>query len=185
MATRPGVTSRAARGSLVAVTSAALGLAAHGAAGGEAVELTPVLPLLLLTASAGTALAERSRTPWAVVGALVAAQAGQHALLALAAHQHHGPGLGLDPLAMTAAHVVAALLTGLLLARADAVLLALAGAAARLLPVLREPRPASRPAALPAPEGHPQPTPVRITLRRVNARRGPPALPIAPHPGPR
>ncbi|MCP2093460.1 hypothetical protein LV78_001414 [Actinosynnema pretiosum] len=179
------MTSRAARGALVAVTSTSLGLAAHGAAGGEAVELAPALPLLLLTASAGTALAERRRGPWSVVGALVLAQVGQHAVLALASHRHHGPGLGLDPLAMAAAHVVAALLTGLLLARADAVLLALAGAAARLLPVLREPRPAARPAALPAPEDRPQTTPVRIALRRVNARRGPPALPIAPHPGPR
>lgn len=172
MTTRPAPT-RLARAVLLAVTSAALSVTAHGAAGGSVTEFAPALPLTLLVAFAGTALAERGRRPWTILATLGAAQVGQHALLNLGHHAADGPGLGFSPTAMTAAHVVAALLTGLLLARADAALHAVAGAVARLLPppltpvasagALWSPTPSAAPSAL-----------VGVVMRRVHGRRGPP-----------
>ncbi|MCE6997022.1 hypothetical protein LZG04_19755 [Saccharothrix sp. S26] len=172
MTNRPAPT-RLARAVLLAVTSAALSVTAHGAAGGSVTEFAPALPLTLLVAFAGTALAERGRRPWTVLATLGAAQVGQHVLLNLGHHVADGPGLGFGPTAMTAAHVVAALLTGLLLARADAVLQALAGAVARLVPPPLTPvapagalwsiTPSSAANAL-----------VDVLLRRVHGRRGPP-----------
>ncbi|GGP38006.1 hypothetical protein [Saccharothrix coeruleofusca] len=178
MTTRPAPT-RLARAVLLAVTSAALSVAAHGAAGGEVTDFAPALPLTLLIAFAGTVLAERGRSPWTLLATLGVAQVGQHVLLNLGGHDHtRAPGLDIDPAAMTAAHAVAALLTGLLLARADAVLTALAralaGVLSRLLPVPGAlPRPASRvPAPVPSTAANAL---VDVLLRRVHGRRGPPS----------
>ncbi|MEU4764185.1 hypothetical protein AB0H12_13090 [Actinosynnema sp. NPDC023794] len=171
MTSRPAPT-RLARAVLLAVTSAALSVTAHGAAGGSITEFAPALPLTLLVAFAGTALAERGRRPWTILAALGVAQLGQHALLNLGHHAADGPGLGFSPTAMTAAHALAALLTGLLLARADAVLQALVGVVTRLLPphapvapigALWAPTPSSTANVL-----------VDVVLRRVHGRRGPP-----------
>ncbi|MFJ6670447.1 hypothetical protein ACIQMJ_04985 [Actinosynnema sp. NPDC091369] len=172
MTSRPAP-PRLARAVLLAVTSAALSATAHGAAGGSVTEFAPALPLTLLVAFAGTALAERGRRPWSVLATLGVAQLGQHALLTLGHHAADGPGLGFSPTAMTAAHVVAALLTGLLLARADAVLHALADAVARLLPL--PPVPATPAGALwsPTPSSSGNAL-VDVLLRRVHGRRGPP-----------
>ncbi|MER5261289.1 hypothetical protein ABTZ99_04280 [Actinosynnema sp. NPDC002837] len=172
MTSRPAPT-RLARAVLLAVTSAALSVTAHGAAGGSVTEFAPALPLTLLVAFAGTALAERGRRPWTILATLGVAQVGQHALLNLGHHAADGPGLGFSPTAMTAAHAFAALLTGLLLARADAALHALVGVVTRLLPPPHTPvAPAG---ALWAPT--PSPTAnvlVDVVLRRVHGRRGPP-----------
>lgn len=172
MTRRPAPT-RFARAVLLSVTSAALSVTAHGVAGGRMAEFAGALPLTLLIAFAGTALAERGRGPWPVLATLGLAQVAQHGLFNLGHHAPGGSGHAFDPVAMTAAHAVAALLTGLLLARADAVLRALATAAARLLPVLP---------AVPAPVGPPLPPApapvanrlVSVLLRRVHGRRGPP-----------
>lgn len=171
MTRRPAPT-RFARAVLLSVTSAALSVTAHGVAGGRMAEFAGALPLTLLIAFAGTALAERGRGPWPVLATLGLAQVAQHGLFNLG-HHAGAPGHEFDPVAMTAAHAVAALLTGLLLARADAVLRALATAAARLLPALP---------AVPAPAGPPLPPApapvvdrlVSVLLRRVHGRRGPP-----------
>ncbi|WP_367133780.1 hypothetical protein [Saccharothrix sp. HUAS TT1] len=172
MTSRPAPT-RLARAALLAVTSAALSVAAHGAAGGSITEFAPALPLTLLVAFAGTAVAERGRRPWTTLATLGVAQVGQHALLNLGHHTADGPGLGFDPTAMTAAHVVAALLTGLLLARADAALHALVGVVTRLAPPPLTPvTPVGALWVLtPAPSAD---TPVDVLLRRVHGRRGPP-----------
>ncbi|RKT51893.1 hypothetical protein [Saccharothrix australiensis] len=173
MTGRPAPT-RLARVLLLAVTSASLSVAAHGAAGGDVTEFAPALPLTVLVALAGTALAERGRGPWAILAALGAAQVGQHALLSLGHHADDGPGPGIGPVAMTTAHVVAALLTGLLLARADQVLAALASAVAHLVPAHPAFVPtAHRPDPLPALAG--QDTATAVLLHRVHGRRGPPA----------
>ncbi|MEU4740275.1 hypothetical protein AB0G02_07360 [Actinosynnema sp. NPDC023658] len=172
MTTRPAPT-RLARAVLLAVTSAALSVTAHGAAGGSVTEFAPALPLTLLVAFVGTAVVERWRRPWTTLATLGVAQLGQHALLNLGHHAADGPGLGFSPTAMTAAHVVAALLTGLLLARADATLDALVGAVTRLVPPPLTPLvPAGAlwsPAPAPAAD-----TLVSVLLRRVHGRRGPP-----------
>jgi hypothetical protein len=155
------------------VTSAALSVTAHGAAGGSITEFAPALPLTLLVAFVGTTVAERWRRPWTTLATLGVAQLGQHALLSLGHHAADGPGLGFSPTTMTAAHVLAALLTGLLLARADATLDALVGAMSRLVP---QPLTPLVPAGAlwsptPAPAAD---TLVAVLLRRVHGRRGPP-----------
>ncbi|MEU5691056.1 hypothetical protein [Actinosynnema sp. NPDC020468] len=172
MTRRPAPT-RFARGVLLAVTSLSLTVAAHGAAGGELGDVVPALPLTLLIAFGCTALSERVRNPWTMLTALGVAQLGQHALLNLGFHPAHVPQF--DPTAMTAAHVAAALLTGLLLARADTALSALVSAVRTLVPVLAPPRPATRPAAAPVVVTVVG-TCVEVLLRRVNGRRGPPVL---------
>ncbi|MEU4801442.1 hypothetical protein [Actinosynnema sp. NPDC023587] len=173
--TRRPASTRFARAVLLAVTSAALSVAAHGAAGGDLTEFAPALPLTALIALAGTALAERGRSPWTILATLGVAQVGQHALLNLGHHVPEGPGTGFDPLAMTAAHAVAALLTGLLLARADSALSALAWAVSRLAPVLLSFAPVEH-RTCPLPSSPTPDTLTAVVLRRVNGRRGPPAL---------
>ncbi|NUT46364.1 MAG: hypothetical protein HOV94_03440, partial [Saccharothrix sp.] len=96
MTSRPSPT-RLARAVLLAVTSASLSVAAHGAAGGSVTEFAPALPLTVLVAFAGTALAERGRRPWTILAALGVAQVGQHTLLNLGHHVADGPGLGFSP----------------------------------------------------------------------------------------
>ncbi|WP_433266990.1 hypothetical protein ACQPZF_00255 [Actinosynnema sp. CS-041913] len=173
--TRSPASSRLARAALLAVTSAALSVAAHGAGGGDVTEFAPALPLTVLVAFAGTALAERGRRPWTILATLGVAQVGQHALLNLGHHVADGPGLGFSPVAMTAAHVVAALLTGLLLARADSALATLATAVSRLVPVRCAFVPTAHRTSLPPTPTGPD-TFTAVLLRRVNGRRGPPVL---------
>jgi hypothetical protein len=173
---RPAPT-RVARGLLLAVTSASLGVAAHGAAGGSLVEFTPALPLVLLIALAATALADRRRSPPAILGALGAAQFAQHELLGLM-HHHHGStgGFGFDPVQMTTAHALAALGTGLVLVKADDALVSLVDVVSRLLPRTLTPGPvlvAPRTTACRAAAG---PALIELLLKSVNGRRGPPVV---------
>ncbi|MBB5806844.1 hypothetical protein F4560_006612 [Saccharothrix ecbatanensis] len=172
MTTRPAPT-RFARAVMLAVTSAALSVAAHGAAGGSVTEFAPALPLTVLVAFAGGSIAERGRRPWTILATLGVAQLGQHTLLDLGHHAADGPGLGFSPTAMTAAHVVAALLTGLLLARADATLHALVGAVSRLVPPPHTPLMPAVALWAPTPAESAN-TLVGVLLRRVHGRRGPP-----------
>ncbi|WP_447005024.1 hypothetical protein ACRAKI_00230 [Saccharothrix isguenensis] len=172
MTRRPAPT-RFARAVLLAVTSAALSVAAHGAAGGSVTEFAPALPLTLLVAFAGASIAERGRRPWTILVTLGVAQLGQHALLNLGHHTADGPGIGFSPVVMTAAHVVAALLTGLLLARADAALHALVGAVSRLVPPPHAPLVPAGALWCPTPASSAN-TLVGVLMRRVHGRRGPP-----------
>jgi hypothetical protein len=169
--------TRVARGLLLAVTSASLSVAAHGAAGGSLSEFTPVLPLVLLIAGAATALADRHRGPLTIIAALGVAQFAQHELLDLMHHhQATGTGLGFDTAQMTTAHVVAALLTGLVLAKADSALVSLVDAVSRLLPRTLTPGPVRftpPSAAIRAAAG---PQLIELLLRIVNGRRGPPVV---------
>jgi len=88
-----------------------------------------VLPLSVLIALAGTALADRRRGGWTIIGALGAAELSQHVLLSV---MHGASVFASGP--MTCAHLVALLLIALLLAKADATIVAVAGAVRRLLP---------------------------------------------------
>jgi hypothetical protein len=152
-------------------------VAAHGAAGGSLLEFMPALPLVLLIAGAATALADRYRSPLAILTALGTAQLAQHELLGLM-HHHHEPtgGLGFDPVQMTAAHALAALATGLVLVKADAALLALVDAVSRLLPRTSPPGPVELAPRSTACRPAPGPSLIELLLRSVNGRRGPPVL---------
>lgn len=169
--------TRVARGLLLAVTSASLSVAAHGAAGGSLAEFLPALPLVLLIAGAATALADRCRSPLAILVALGAAQVAQHEFLDLM-HHHHAQtsGIGFDPVQMTAAHALAALGTGLVLVKADAALIALVDAVSRLLPRTLTPGPVELAPRVTARRPAPGPLLIELLLRSVNGRRGPPVV---------
>ena len=155
---------------MLAVSSTTLAVTAHGVAGGGWPEMLPVLPLSLLIALAGTALADRWRSSWTIVGALGVTELAQHLLLSVM----HGDavfGSGV----MAGAHGVALVLTAVLLAKADAAIVAVGGAVRRLLPVVPSfPHPDRFVAApvLALPAGHV----LDVLLRRSLGRRGPPIL---------
>lgn len=155
---------------MLAVSSTTLAVTAHGVAGGGWPETLPVLPLSLLIALAGTALADRWRSGWTMVGALGATEVSQHVLLSVT----HGESLSGSGW-MTCAHSVALVLTAVLLAKADAAVVAVAGAVGRLLPVVPSfPHP-DRLVAAPVlvwPSSHV----LDVLLRHALGRRGPPAL---------
>lgn len=152
-------------------------MTAHGVGGGSLLEFVPALPLVLLIAGAATALADRFRSPVAILAALGAAQLALHELLDLM-HHNRTPtgGLGFDPVQMTAAHVLAAVGTGLVLVKANAALVTLTEAVSRLVPRTLAPAPvqfAPRPTAIRAAAGQ---VLIELLLRSVNGRRGPPVL---------
>jgi hypothetical protein len=122
-------------------------------------------------AGVGIALADRRRGQGAILLVLGAAQLATHVLLSVA-----GQGMPdmVDPLVMTGAHAAAVLVAAVLLARADAVVLGLAGLLAMLLPlVLVAPPPPVGPlvswrVAVPVDRA------MAVLLRRTSPRRGPP-----------
>ncbi|WP_199440638.1 hypothetical protein [Umezawaea beigongshangensis] len=175
MTGRPAPT-RVLRGVLLAVTSSALTVTAHGVGGGSPSEFLPALPLAVLAGAASTALADRRRDARSVLLVLGAAQIAQHALLtSVGRHQHAGREPLIDPWQMTAAHALAALLTGLLLARADRALLSLVAAVSRLVPRRLAPPPASAPLRVGAAPVDLRPHVLAgALLCRVHGRRGPP-----------
>ncbi|WP_240323332.1 hypothetical protein [Amycolatopsis ruanii] len=161
---------RSVRGVLLAFTSGGLAVSAHALAHGGVPDTALTLLLVLLVGWIGTALADRTRGPLGVLTVLGAAQLLMHVVLdELMPHPASMPG------AMLAAHVAATLLTGLLLAYAEALLHVAAARLALLLPVLFGPLPppVPLPAALALAPGVPQ---VLVLLSRMHARRGPPVL---------
>ena len=155
---------------MLAVSSTTLAVTAHGVAGGGWPETLPVLPLSLLIALAGTAISDRWRSGWTIIGALGAAEISQHVLLSVM----HGDSVFASDL-MTGAHLVALLLTAVLLVKADAAIVAVAGAVRRLLPrVPSFPHPdrvALAPVVLRPPDHV-----LDVLFGRSLGRRGPPVL---------
>ena len=133
--------------------------------------------LLAITAAA---LADRPHRPTAIIAALGGSQIALHVLLSmpheLSAHHHpatttsvvHGP-------AMLAAHTLAALLTGLLLATADTALVTVVAALSAVLPRRLFPVPARAPLRVLA-VAPPGDVALDLLLTRICARRGPPRL---------
>ncbi|MFI9380931.1 hypothetical protein [Kutzneria sp. NPDC052558] len=159
---------RLSRGAMLAVSSTTLAVTAHGVAGGGWPEALPVLPLSLLIALAGTALADRWRSGWTIIGALGTAELTQHVLLSVM-HGDAAFGTGF----MAAAHLVALLLTAVLLAKADAAVVAIAGAVHRLLPCVPSfPHP-DRVRIAPV-VSRPADQVLDVLFRRSLGRRGPP-----------
>ncbi|WP_156096847.1 hypothetical protein [Amycolatopsis jejuensis] len=162
----------AVRGGLLALSSASLAVTAHAAADGGLPD--PALTLLLtgLIGWTATALAGRARGRLGTIAVLGGGQLVMHLVLTtLASHGEHASGWE-----MTAAHAVATLVTALVLARADATLLAVLHLLRVILPALVKPLPvpAGVPGvARPRPSG-PGPL-LDVELRRIHRRRGPPA----------
>jgi hypothetical protein len=175
-------TSRApgARGWLLACCSAALAIAAHGTAGGQASESALTVLLTAVLAWGGTALARRGGLP-TIVAVLGTTQLAQHLLLTeipAGTHRHEPTPLPLNGWVMLAAHAVATLLTALLLLRADAALDAAHAAVAWVVGRLQALCPAppeggateAVAASVPARPG----VLLEVLLRQVSQRRGPP-----------
>lgn len=168
---------RALRGGLLAVTSGGLSVAAHTIGGGMAPDPAVTVVGTVLLAGAGCALADRRRGPLAILAVLGTAQLAVHVLLStLGPHDVAGVAVApaVDPVTMTAAHAVAALATGLLLARAESAVFGLAAALGLLLPRRWTPPPvdaAGTPLVVPAAPLRPV---LDVLFRRVRTRRGPP-----------
>ena len=172
---------RLARGAGLAVCCAALGVAGHAAAGGQLPAPGPTVVCTVLLAIAGIALADRQRGLPAIASAVGGTQAGMHLLLDALAPGHAGhpvpPVSPADPVAMTGLHVVAAIVTALLLAGAERSIFALAavlgwlfrGVPARPVAVL-SPGPLVALPALDVPVCE-----LRLLLCRMHGRRGPPS----------
>jgi len=173
-ARRPAVLG-AARGALLAVSAGTLSVTAHQLADGCLPDPAMTVLLSSLFGWTAAALARKARGTVATIILLGAAQLVMHLLLTtLADHgdMYTTPGSGL---AMLAAHGVATVLTALLLARADAMLLTVLAVLRAILPRLLTPLPvpAAAPALLPARVDGADHL-VGVDLRRIRGRRGPP-----------
>ncbi|HEV3357149.1 MAG TPA: hypothetical protein VG247_10160 [Pseudonocardiaceae bacterium] len=165
---------RVVRGSVLAITSAALAVLAHVLGGGMPPSTGLTLLLTIGAAAGGVALADRQRGGITILAALGTSHLAIHELLTLCTPAMD-MGSPVNAQVMLAAHVAAILLAAVLLARAERAIYLLAALLAMLLPrwiVVHfehpEPAPAPRCHAAPAPKA------IRVLLRRVNARRGPP-----------
>jgi hypothetical protein len=152
-------------------------VAAHTLGGGPPPDTTLAVLLTVLLAWAGTSLASRRRSATAIGAALAGSQLALHVLFTgLGGHQHGQASLlaAAHPAAMTGAHVLATVLTAVVLAKAESAVFAAAAALAGLLPRRVSPPPVRTPPR-PAPVSSIAPRPVLdVLLRTVIARRGPP-----------
>jgi hypothetical protein len=175
-ARRPAVLG-ATRGVSLAVCATALSVTAHRIADGGLPDPAMTVLLAGLFGWTTTALARKARGTTATIVLLGAAQLVMHLLLTTLAG-HHVDDMDAMPgntgLGMVTAHAVATVLTALLLARADAMLLTVLAVLRAILPRLLTPlpvpaAPSSVPVRVDAP-GHL----VGVDLRRIRGRRGPP-----------
>jgi len=175
-ARRPAVLG-ATRGALLAVSAGTLSVTAHRLVDGGLPDPAMTVLLTGLFGWTAAALARKARGPVATIALLGAAQLVMHLLLTTLAGHHAGQAMpGATGLGMTAAHAIATVLTALLLARADTMLLTVLAVLRAILPRLLTP--------LPVPSAAPALVPARVTgpdhlvgvdLRRIRGRRGPPA----------
>ncbi|MFI7117581.1 hypothetical protein [Amycolatopsis sp. NPDC049868] len=160
------------------MSSAALAVTAHLIGDGDLPDTAMTLLLTVLIGWNAAALAAKARGPLATIVDLGAGQVVMHLVLSsLSTHElvHSEPAPVQGGLAMTIAHVVATLITALLLAKADGLLLGVLSCLRALVPFILNALPvpaavASPVLARPAGPGHL----VRVDLRRVHGRRGPP-----------
>jgi hypothetical protein len=164
------------RGLLLAGSSAALAIAAHGLAGGTFADSGFTILLAMLVAWGGMSLARRGGT-LALVGVLGVTQACQHVLLNELASGHGMAPAVFDGWTMFGTHAAATLLTAILLTRAGVALSAITAAIAWLLGRLHTlvdgpvpPRPVAVGNSNPARPG----AVLEVLFRQVCARRGPP-----------
>jgi hypothetical protein len=167
------------RGWLLASSSAALAIAAHGLAGGALSDAAFTVLLATLLAWGGLSLARRGGTP-TLVGVLGVTQTCQHLLLSEIASGHGHTAARFDGWTMFATHAVATLLTAVLLTRAGVALGTIAAALAWLFGTLGalvagpvDTTPATAGTVLPARPGQL----LEVLFRQVCARRGPPVHP--------
>jgi hypothetical protein len=171
---------RVLRSGMLAVTAATLAVAAHVAAGGELPDTASTILLTMLIGWAGTTVAHRRVGKPTMVAALAGTQTALHGMLTVVHHLSlHRPepetvALVTDGRLMLAGHTLAVLLTGVVLAYADAAILAVLAAVHSALPTRPPPLAARIPLAgvvLPTVEH----TATAVLLTRICGRRGPPS----------
>lgn len=163
------------RGFLLASSSAALAIAAHGLGGGAVADFGFTILLATLIAWGGMPLARRGAP--ALVAVLGVTQLCQHVLLTDIASGHGKAPAVFAGWTMFGTHAAATVLTAVLLTRAGVALTAIGAALAWLLGRLQTlvagpvaPRPRAVGTSLPA-----RPGPLlEVLLRQVHTRRGPP-----------
>jgi hypothetical protein len=164
------------RGLLLATSSAALAVAAHGLAGGAVADSGFTILLATLLAWGGTTLARRGGTP-ALVAVLGVTQLCQHLLLTEIASGHGMEPAVFNGWTMFGTHAGATVVTAVLLARAGVALTTIGAALGWLLGRLYAlvagpvpPRPVAVGTTLPARPG----ALLEVLFRQVCTRRGPP-----------
>jgi hypothetical protein len=172
-------TYHASRGCLLAVSSTALAIAAHGVAGGGMPDAALTLPLTALIAWGAAALAPWTRGMVTLTGLLGVLQVVLHVLLTESANSHHHHGAPqVSGWTMLVGHALATMITAALLARASSALTRISAALAWLRAGLRTLL--NTPVAAPTTIGAASPVPARpgqlleVLFRRVSSRRGPP-----------
>ncbi|MFI6100625.1 hypothetical protein ACIA8G_34175 [Lentzea sp. NPDC051213] len=160
---------RTLRGAVLALTSAALTITAHGLGGGKLTEFIHALPLVVLIAFAAASLADKRTGKLSVIAGLGTAQLAQHVLLTWVNHEHTNTLTG----QMFVAHLVAATFTGLLLFHAENALFRVFAAVTRLIPRRLTPLPVTKPARTFTSTPFIQRT-QSVQLTRAHGRRGPP-----------
>lgn len=173
------------RGAGLALCCATLGVAAHAAAGGDLPAFGPTALLTVVLAGAGVALADRRRGLPAILAIVGGAQVGLHVLLDSLAHHSPAESLtmtsaapALGPVVMTGLHAAAALVMALLLAGAERSAFVLGAVLDWLLGAVpvRPFTPPAWAAAVAEPVAVVSSGELRLLLRRVHGRRGPPVL---------
>lgn len=165
------------RGGLLAISSAAIAVGAHTLADGGLPDPAMTLLLTVMIGWLGAAAASKTGGPVKTVAVLGAAQLVLHVgLSTLATHEPHESASGvLGGVTMTATHVIATLVTALLVSRAESMLQAAIAAMRLLLPLIWRAVPVLDTVSVPAVARSPKTGQLVSELfRRVLGRRGPP-----------
>ncbi|MET8848375.1 hypothetical protein [Amycolatopsis sp. NPDC004625] len=160
---------------MLAVSAAALSVTAHRLADGGLPDPAMTALLTGLFGWTAAAFARKARGPVATITLLGIAQLVMHLLLTTLAGHHDMYAMpGRTGLGMIGAHAAATLVTALLLARADTMLLTVLAVLRAFLPRLLTPLPVpAAPALVPVRVDAPGHL-VGVDLRRIRGRRGPP-----------
>jgi hypothetical protein len=150
------------------VVTGALAVLAHSTADGHLPDAGLAFSLVALLTWACAGFARRELTPARMLVLIGGGQLAMHVMMSLAAsrHEHHD-----DPARMAVSHVVATVLTVVVLAGAERTILALARAVASVLPRRLAPLPATAPLAVVTPRV----VPAVVVFLDVLSWRGPPA----------
>ncbi|MBW0093817.1 hypothetical protein I4I73_18220 [Pseudonocardia sp. KRD-184] len=163
------------RGVALALLSALLTAAGHGAAGGALPDLALLVVLLPLLCGVLVTVAGRATGLVGLLGTLAAGQLALHHLLELLHPAHTaGPAL-LGPAGMWAMHGAATLVVAAAVRHADTAVAAVHAALARVLPRRTVPPPARRPLPAPVPAAPAAGLALAGALAATQVRRGPPA----------
>jgi hypothetical protein len=168
---------RVLRGALLAVTSAGLAVSAHAVGGGGFPDTGLTALLTLAVAAVGVALARRRLSRIAMFAALGGSHLAMHLVLTAAARSTGMTDGRMNPVLMLIGHVVAVLLAGVVLTRADSAIFTLAAVCSMLLPCrLGSPPVRLTPPRPPVPVAAPTDRVREVMSRRVHSRRGPPPV---------